>query len=64
MSKLFEKLYTRQLIKTVQERNLIADHQFGFAESSQNGATIRQALEEEKFYISTFLDAGQALDRV
>ena len=30
ISKLFEELYTRRLIRTVEDKNLIPDYQFGF----------------------------------
>ena len=63
ISTLFEKLYTQWLIKTWS--------QFGFrAERSmveqvhRVGATIWQALEVEKFYLSIFLEVSQVFDRV
>jgi len=71
MSKLFEKLYTRRLMKNVDNKNLIPDHQFGFRAKHSSveqvhrvEATIRQALKEEKFCPSVFLDVSQAFDRV
>jgi len=55
MSKLFEKLYSRCLMETVDNKNLIPDHQFEFRAKHSSveqvhrvAATIRQALEEKK----------------
>ena len=66
MSKLFEKLYTRWLIKTVEDRNLIPDHQFGSRAKHSTVEQVHQvgALEEKKFCPLAFLDVSQAFDRV
>ena len=71
MSKLFEKLYIQRLMKTVDDKDLIPNHQFGFRAKHSTveqvhrvSATIRQALEERTFCPTIFLDVSQAFDRV
>lgn len=71
MSKLFEKLFLLRIMKTVEEKNIIPDHQFGFRRKHaaleqvhRVANIIRLALEEKKFCPAVFLDVKQAFDRV
>ena len=71
MSKLFEKLFQSRIMKVVEEKNIIPDHQFGFRQKHATleqvhrvTSTIRTALEEKEFCPAVFLDVKQAFDKV
>ncbi|CAA9999210.1 unnamed protein product [Nesidiocoris tenuis] len=71
LSKLFEKLIHKRLIKVVAERKLIPAHQFGFRHKHSTidqvhriTYIIEQALENKKVCSAVFLDVSQAFDRV
>lgn len=71
ISKVFEKLFLKRLLKIIKDNRLIPDHQFGFR--SQH-ATIEQVhrvvniindnLEEKRYCSAAFLDISQAFDKV
>lgn len=71
LSKLFEKLLHKRLMKVVEERNLVPAHQFGFRKKHSTidqvhriTSIIEQALEEKKVCSAIFLDVTQAFDKV
>lgn len=71
LSKLFEKLIHRRLLKIIDERKLIPKHQFGFRKQHSTIdqvhriiSVIERALEEKKVCSAIFLDVTQAFDKV
>lgn len=71
LSKLFEKVLHKRLIKIVEERNLIPKHQFGFRHKHSTidqvhriTHIIEQAMEDRKVCSAVFLDVTQAFDKV
>ncbi|CAH2103967.1 unnamed protein product [Euphydryas editha] len=70
-SKLFEKVMLRRLMRELQERSIIPDHQFGFRQHHGTVEqihrvcrTIRDALERKEYCSAAFLDVQQAFDKV
>lgn len=71
MSKLFEKLFLKQLKPIIAEKNLIPDYQFGFREKHSTieqvhriTNIIENTLENKGVCSSVFLDVSQAFDKV
>src|SRR5436190_1777997 len=71
ISKVFEKLFLKRLMPIINERELIASHQFGFRREHSTIQQvnrivniIRQALESRQYCSAAFLDVGQAFDKV
>lgn len=71
LSKLFEKLLHKRLMKIVEDFNLIPAHQFGFRQKHSTidqvhriTSIIEKALEERKVCSAIFLDVTQAFDKV
>uniref|UniRef100_A0A0A9YSX4 Putative RNA-directed DNA polymerase from transposon X-element n=2 Tax=Lygus hesperus TaxID=30085 RepID=A0A0A9YSX4_LYGHE len=71
LSKLFEKLLHKRLMKIVEDRNLVPAHQFGFRQKHSTidqvhriTSIIEKALEERKVCSAIFLDVTQAFDKV
>lgn len=71
ISKLFEKMLLVRILKTLHERSIIPDHQFGFRQ--KHGTTeqvhrvvdqIRNSLENKEYCSAAFLDIQQAFDKV
>ncbi len=71
LSKLFEKLLHKRILKLINKLNVLPDHQFGFRgkhaaieQVSRVVSTIRGALERKEYCPGIFLDVSQAFDRV
>ena len=71
MSKLFEKLLLKRLKITIEERQLISDHQFGFQKQQSTIDevhriidVIERSLEGKKICSVIFLDIAKAFDQV
>ena len=71
MSKLFEKIFLKQIKSIIERRNLIPSHQFGFRDKHSTidqvhriTNIIEKSLEEKQTCSTIFLDVAQAFDKV
>jgi hypothetical protein len=71
LSKLFEKIFRTRIKLTLQEKQIIPDHQFGFRQKHATTEqvhritnAIHNALESNKYCTAAFLDISHAFDKV
>jgi hypothetical protein len=71
VSKVFEKLLLKRLLRMVENNGLIPNHQFGFRkrhstieQTYQIVRRINEALEKKQYCSGALLDISQALDKV
>ena len=71
LSKLFEKMLTKQLLPLLEDLKTMPDHQFGFQKQYSTTEQIHrlthkinQDLEKKKYCSAVFLDIQQAFDKV
>jgi hypothetical protein len=71
LSKVFEKMLLKRLIKIIEETKALPDSQFGFRSKHSTIHQIHRivdkisfSLEEKQYCIGAFLDVSQAFDRV
>lgn len=71
LSKLFKKLLLKQLRPTVEVRQLISEHQFGFRNEHSTIEHVRcvtnvinKALEEKNYCRGVFFDVALAFDKI
>jgi len=71
LSKLFEKLLITRIQPTLQDKQILPDHQFGFRQKHATTeqvhhivSIIHDALESDQYCMAAFLDISQAFDKV
>ncbi len=71
ISKVFEKLVHKRILKVVNQRGVLPEHKFGFRGKhstvervSRVVATVRVVSEQKEYLLPRGLDVSQAFDRV